>query len=365
MSKVLGGIFGFGDKIKRRLRDAVSNPRDYLEMTADENQNEWRKNPDERSMGFFNPVPLGKVDPFLLRKQMKEAIAEIPRVENSIYSKMPGQALKDTKYVQRNVREQAELDHMIESGFLLPKAGGKSKKYFTAVDEVNPDVPAGNTMIRIARDKVKPDEAVSVKDVERFNFSTGSWESLIKEPSPVNMSRRDFMKKSAGIAGGTAALGIPGAKLLRKFAPEERQIAKEVAVEAAPKYKYNSLKEYLDDVTARAEDRATVARDQYGSGNISESFQSDMVKNQLLADEMKYSNAKQGQKYGDIVKGDEEALNAFSPQAKKEMKILKDKSISLDRQYGGTEPEHEVWTSWLTNSKGDIDSTLKALQELK
>lgn len=67
---------------------------------------------------------------------------------------------------------------MIESGFLLPKPGGKSKKYFTAVDEVNPDVPAGNTMIRISRDKVKPDEAVSAKDVERFNFSLNSWEPL-------------------------------------------------------------------------------------------------------------------------------------------------------------------------------------------
>lgn len=365
MSKVLGSIFGFGDKMKRRLRDAVSNPRDYLEMTADENQNEWRRNPEEKSMGFFNPVPLGKVDPFLLRKQMKEAIAEIPRVENSIYSKMPGQALKDTKYVQRNVREQAELDHMIESGFLLPKAGGKSKKYFTAVDEVNPDVPAGNTMIRIARDKVKPDEAVSVKDVERFNFSTGSWESLIKEPSPVNMSRRDFMKKSAGLAAGSTVGAGVTAKLLRKFAPEEKQIAKEVAVETAPKYKYNSLKEYLDDVNTGANSWVDSFYAQYGDKGMSDTLRSEMVKGRLVADELKYNNAKTGQKLWDVVKGDEEVLNAFSPQAKKEMKLLKDKSISLDRSYGGTEPEHQVWTDWLINNKGDLDSTLKTLQELK
>ncbi len=104
----------------------------------------------------------------------------LPTVTNSIYSKFPGQALKDTKYVQRNVRESAELADMLKTGYLLPKPGGKSQKYFTAVDEVNPDVPAGNTMIRILRDKVKPTEPVSVKDVEVFNFKLGSWEPLVK-----------------------------------------------------------------------------------------------------------------------------------------------------------------------------------------
>lgn len=258
MSKVLGSIFGFGDKMKRRLRDAISNPTDYLEMTADENQNEWRKNPDERSMGFFNPVPLGKIDPFLLRKQMKEAIDEIS-----------------------------------------------------------------------------------------------------------SLSRRDFMKKSAGLAAGSTVGAGVTAKLLRKFAPEEKQIAKEVAAEVAPKYKYNSLKEYLDDVDASANSWVDSFYNQYGDEGMSKSLRSDMIRGRLVADELKYNNAKSGQKLWDVVKGDEETLNAFSPQAKKEMKLLKDKSISLDRSYGGTEPEHQVWTDWLINSKGDLDSTLKTLQELK
>lgn len=42
---VLGSIFGFGDTLKRRLKDAASNPRDFTEMAIDQNQNEWRKNP--------------------------------------------------------------------------------------------------------------------------------------------------------------------------------------------------------------------------------------------------------------------------------------------------------------------------------
>lgn len=371
---ILANIFRMGDQVKRNLRDFAGNPGDYLDNVAHQNNIEWKKDPIERSMGFFNPVPLGNVSPFMLRKQMKEAIAEIPKVENSIYSKMPGQTLTDTKYVQRNIRDQAELDHIISSGYLLPKEGGKAKKYFTAVDEVNPDVPTGNTMIRIAREKVSPNEAVSAKDVERFNFSLNSWEPLIKEPS-VNMSRRDFMKKSGGIAAGTAAASIPGAKLLQKFAPEERTLAKEAnvakqaAVEAAPKYKYNSLKEYLDDVETSVYSKY----DEPWFDEVNDLTARQQIQQRLLRDEQAYVNAKDVKSgylkldnpTGDEYKIMDEILNDFSPQAKKEMKLLKDKSVSLDRTYGGTDPEHEVWTSWLANSKGDIDSTLKALQELK
>lgn len=279
MGSVLGSIFGFGNKMKRRLRDAVSNPSDYAEMTADENRNEWRKNPDERSLGFFNPVPLGTLSNFTMRKELEDAVA--------------------------------------------------------------------------------------------------------------NLSRRDFLKKSAGLAGGTAAASIPGAKLLQKFAPEERAIAKEAVTEAAPKYKYNSLKEYLDDVTDYSHDigheRAyeSAMEHGYNSHPGADRYMDDFVDNfdfskiqreRLLADETAYKEAKRNLSSlspkkdpttGLPPQSQRDLIDSFSPQAKKEMKLLKDKSISLDRSYGGTGPEAQVWTDWLINSKGDVDSTLKALQELK
>lgn len=212
MSEILGKIFGFGDQIKRNLRDAYKDPAGYLEGAIIENQKNWEKNPEQMAMGFFNPVPLGTMGNFVLRKELGDAI--------------------------------------------------------------------------------------------------------------TNLSRRDFLKKSAGIAGGSVAASIPGSKLLQKFAPEERALAKEVAVEAAPKYKYNSLKEYLDDVSDLAERKADAFTNQYG-GNWRD-YHPEYMRGQLLGDELKYTNAKNGKRLGDVLPGDEEALNAFSPQAKKEMKDAKE-----------------------------------------
>lgn len=241
MGSVLGSIFGFGDKLKRRLKDVVSNPSDYAEMTADENRNEWRKNPDERSMGFFNPVPMGTMGNFVLRKGLQDAVE-----------------------------------------------GG------------------------------------------------------------TDLSRREFMKKSAGLAGGTAAASIPGSKLLQKFAPEERAVAKQAAVETAPKYKYNSLKEYLDDVTDYSHDvgheRAYESAmengynnhpgaDRYMDNFIDNFDFSKIQRERLLEDEQLYNHYKQnpeidpfsGRPHHPQVIQDrvERSLNAFSPQAKQEMKALK------------------------------------------
>jgi len=98
-----------------------------------------------------------------------------PDVENSIYTKMPGGVLKDTKYVQRVVRDPRELEDILSSGYVLPKPGGKAKKYFTAVDEVDPEVPGQATMIRIARGKVDPKKAVRAEDVEVFDFVSKKW----------------------------------------------------------------------------------------------------------------------------------------------------------------------------------------------
>lgn len=221
MGSVLGSIFGFGDKMKRRLRDAVSNPSDYAEMTADENRNEWRKNPDERSLGFFNPVPLGTMGNFVFRKALEDAV-----------------------------------------------------------------------------------------------------------PS---MSRRGFLQKSGGIAAGAATAGVVP-KLLRKFAAEEKPIADAVAQTAkeAPKYKYNSLQEYLDDVNMWAKEDFKAA-DLSGQG--SRYSRNDFAKRQLEHDESMYNSLKgvtpESFKGGYTKSGHTKdevdvVLNAFSPQAKQEMKDYKD-----------------------------------------
>ena len=241
MGSVLGSIFGFGDKMKRRLRDAVSSPSDYAEMTADENRNEWNRNSDERSLGFFNPVPLGTMGNFAFRKALEDAV-----------------------------------------------------------------------------------------------------------PS---MSRRDFLKKSGGIAAGAATAGVVP-KLLRKFAAEEKPIAKEAAdvvtqaAKEAPKYKYNSLKEYLDDVTDYSHDvgheRAYESMMESGYNNHpgADRYMDDFIDNfdfskiqreRLLNDEALYREAKTAdmdslirqQKFPDYEQY-QRSLNAFSPQAKQEMKAFKE-----------------------------------------
>ena len=111
-----------------------------------------------------------------------------PEVINSIYPLMPGATVKATKYVQRNVRDVKELEHILDTGYMLPKEGGKMQKYFTATDEVNPVVPKGNTMLRIARDKVAPDKAVRAEDVEVFDFAAKVWKPL----SNIKKEANDF-----------------------------------------------------------------------------------------------------------------------------------------------------------------------------
>jgi hypothetical protein len=236
MSEILGKIFGFGDQIKRNIRDFASNPKDYVEGAVHQNNIEWKKDPIERSVGFFNPVPLGTMGNFALRKELGEAV--------------------------------------------------------------------------------------------------------------TNLSRREFMKKSAGIAGGTAAASIPGAKLLQKFAPEERALAKEAVVESTPKYKYNSLKEYLDDVQGSVKEKADMAfphtgKDAWTPREYENALNSDF-RRRLLDDEAAYNknrnlmeqvNASKLPKetvFYDPAAGRsttfremEQHVNAFSPQAKQEMKDWK------------------------------------------
>ena len=303
-----------------------------------------------------------KLNTFGLRKMLTDAFDKAPRVENRIYSMMPGQELKDTKYVQRNVRNQAEIDHIVSSGYMLPKEGGKSVKYFTATDDVNPNVPDGNTMLRINRDKIRPDRAVSSKDIEKFNFVTNSWESLSpgKYSMEINPSRRGFLVGKAaadvvhpleapldeilntpmtrrtvnkGLAAGAAGVAMGGG-LLSKFAkvPEAAKALETVApiAEQATKYKYNTLAEYLDDVTTRAEGDVLMS-----GHNYSPELHNDNISYRLKQDEAMYSSAKKrlnpeykknsDTMFDDLDPGkDERILNQFSPQAKKEMKDYKE-----------------------------------------
>lgn len=228
-NSILAGIFRMGDQVKRNLRDFAGNPGDYLDNVAHQNNIEWKKDPVERSMGFFNPVPLGTMTPFMLRKQIEDVA--------------------------------------------------------------------------------------------------------------TNMSRRDFMKKSAGIAGGTAAASIPGAKLLQKFAPEERAVVKQAAVEAAPKYKYNSLKEYLDDVETSVYSKY----DEPWFDEVNDLTARQQIQQRLLQDEQAHNTAKffykdnlkepttgkwidpyTGQPHSEeFLKNIRNTTNDFSPQAKKEMKEFK------------------------------------------
>ena len=198
-----------GDQVKRNLRDAYEDPTGYLENVVHQNNIEWKKNPDERSLGFFNPVPLGTMSNFVLRKAIEDGV--------------------------------------------------------------------------------------------------------------INLSRRDFLKKSAGIAGGSAAASIPGAKLLQKFAPEERAVTKEAIVEAAPSHEYNSLKDYLDDMVMFAKEDYKAADLRYGPKFTKEQW----LKERLLADEQLYSSMKAGQAHGFDENTTKRVLNSFSPQAKKEMKEFK------------------------------------------
>jgi hypothetical protein len=176
----------------------------------------------------------------------------------------------------------------------------------------------------------------------------------------TNLSRRDFLKKSAGIAGGSAAASIPGSKLLQKFAPEERALAKEAAIESAPKYKYNSLKEYLDDVQMWAKEDFQAAE---LSGQGARYSKDEFAKRILLQDEAKYRSAKDMFKPGgtrdpavyNIPEGYKsvyKSLDDFSPQAKKEMKEFKTRLRGLFDQepFPVGHPEYQ-WSQDILNKE--------------
>lgn len=403
---ILANIFRMGDQVKRNLRDFAGNPGDYLDNVAHQNNIEWKKDPIERSMGFFNPVPLGKVDPFLLRKQMKEAIKEItskpkiPPLPQEVFE----QAYRDFPEVPRELMER-HLKQAYKTGVAEKtsdpntwsaaqrtmydngdwKGFSKSRGYSDVeIADFNEMLSLHKQMGEYLPDKKGPNGEVwdDLGSIDAFlvNPYVEKTKQLLSsfEKNPIqSQSRRDFMKKSGGIAAGTAAASIPGAKLLQKFAPEERTLAKEAnvakqtAVEAAPKYKYNSLKEYLDDAKMWAKEDFKAA-DLSGQG--ARYSKDEFLKRQLLADEAKYNAASKNGKQkwttdestgiprtrnsyttikaedgtehiydtvsGRILNPVEDHLNSFSPQAKKEMKEFKELS-------GKTYGQPERWPEYL------------------
>lgn len=107
----------------------------------------------------------------------KVEIATRPKVKNSIYSENPDLPASG-KYAGRSVRGEEEIKAIKESGYMLPKEGGKKKKYFTQSDNVPTNVPEGTSVLRVPIEKVPANRAVSRKDVEKYNPDSGKFEAL-------------------------------------------------------------------------------------------------------------------------------------------------------------------------------------------
>lgn len=179
--------------------------------------------------------------------------------------------------------------------------------------------------------------------------------------SSIPVDRRTFLK---GAAAAGAAASIP--TMLRKFGKEGGETAAKAAEHTvdniatnAPKYKYNSLKEYLDDVTDYSHDvgheRAYESMMESGYNNHpgADRYMDDFIDNfdfskiqreRLLNDEAEHKAAKffykdnlkdpqtgkwinpyDGQPHSEeFLKNIRNTTNDFSPQARKEMKAVKE-----------------------------------------
>lgn len=201
----------------------------------------------------------------------------------------------------------------------------------------------------------------------RRQFVIGKKEGLAEEVQPevkevvdslmgMKMDRRQFNKTAAASAAGAAVGGgllskfIPKAKVADKL-PEATQVAKVAdKIESSP-YKYNTLKEYLDNV------------DEYVTTNIDNlsgygDTKEQIMKEILLCDEYLYTSMKAGQRAGFDKQHTKDVLNEFSPQAKKEMKEFKSLTKQIDTDYANP---HD-WTEWAIR---DSEDPTKIIEELK
>lgn len=150
--------------------------------------------------------------------------------------------------------------------------------------------------------------------------------------SSIPVDRRTFLK---GAAAAGAAASIP--TMLRKFGKEGGETAAKAAEHTvdniatnATKYKYNSLKEYLDDVETSVYSKY----DEPWFDEVNDLTARQQIQQRLLQDENIYSNAKEMvnlnpnfAKETDLgIRSQklQDSLNAFSPQAKQEMSAWKE-----------------------------------------
>ena len=126
--------------------------------------------------GYSSPAISGGRS-LLERLKDKAEVFMRPKVENSIYAEMQG-GKPSGKYAGRNVRGPEEIEAIKESGYMLPKEGGKKQKYFTQSDNVPTNVSEGSSVLRVPIEKVPKNRAVSRKDVERYNPDSGAFEPL-------------------------------------------------------------------------------------------------------------------------------------------------------------------------------------------
>lgn len=167
----------------------------------------------------------------LLRKarpggRLFDMAEERPKTINSIYPFMPGGSTEG-KYVQRRIASLDELEDIKNRGYVLPKEGGKGKKYWTAVDSPRTNYPEGQRMIRVERSAVSPDFAVRAADVELHDPKTGTWGrlgggsggasagSLLREMNPQKLYKKGGAVKSASSrADGIAQRGKTRGKIV-------------------------------------------------------------------------------------------------------------------------------------------------------
>ena len=149
-----------------------------------------------------------------------------------------------------------------------------------------------------------------------------------------DLSRRDFLKGSAAVAGGVALggllkLGKETGEQVAKHSTDN--VASKVAKEAPKKYKYNSLKEYADDLNRRTADE--IAPD------LNPMYDQELPHNYNMVNDPKYvdgysryikENLALYNKAKTLIAKDKpinyqeaDSFGAFSPQAKAEMKELK------------------------------------------
>ena len=185
---------------------------------------------------------------------------------------------------------------------------------------------------------------------------------------PSNMSRRDFLKQGAGLTAGAVAakygLGKIGAVEGRTGKEVAEAIAPKAATKAAPKYKYNSLQEYLDDVNERAiielkeaAKQAGKPSDYYLSGKPHKFSPLGAERRRILEqDEAAYKTAKSYNSkprpldvlddFADSLNRlmYKDKLNEFSPAAKEQMSNYKAINKGASRDFNGDLPDNYNWS---------------------